>query len=303
MHTLVVTLVVLLGESSAAVVDKQRWMANFQDARLKDLPIIPGTHHSSSRNVNTNAVKLVEHWVRNQYMSIPDQLNNGVRYLDFRIDADSRDIWISHNFIMSHRLRQSLESIKIFLNQNPTEVVLFVLRWDHQPKSDNLKQILQTNLANCLYEPVGPVTSTSLANLVIGQVAGKAVMLTDINAFKAENHSPVGPGDLRVAFSIDTSLCFSQLSDIEHDDFAKIEIQRYFREGCSKVGCSKLHGFVENYYPKQADFPLGPKVGRERVNNTYLECIETGDNRHPGIVALDFITEADSDQLFRKFQV
>lgn len=106
---------------------------------------IPGTHNSGA------FFKLSAPSVRCQGESILEQLNNGVRFLDFRLSKDymSRgekvnDIMIVHGKFPvklsgSYKFKQALKDVYKFLNKNPTETILISIKFENTMLNWNSK--------------------------------------------------------------------------------------------------------------------------------------------------------------------
>lgn len=116
---------------ASADVTGANWMSAVSDNTKITALNIPGTHDSATQNIFFSAI------AKTQDLSIAAQLNAGVRFLDIRLKKSSND------FISVHTLnnKQSLglfakdltagdiiASCKSFLEANPGETILFLLR-------------------------------------------------------------------------------------------------------------------------------------------------------------------------------
>lgn len=109
--------------------NRHNWMKDVPDDRkLKDL-CIPGTHDSGAW-----------HWlnggmVRCQSRTIGEQLNDGIRFLDVRVNAENGRI--NHGPIMLPdnsdflNLSEVIDDCISFLKDNPSETILVMLSWEH----------------------------------------------------------------------------------------------------------------------------------------------------------------------------
>ncbi|MDD6603779.1 MAG: phosphatidylinositol-specific phospholipase C domain-containing protein [Eubacteriales bacterium] len=121
-----------LGSSLTGV----NWMSGIKDdTYLSDISI-PGTHDSGTRIVDNISTT----WAKCQSLSIAEQLNIGVRYLDMRLAYDtackgnirvvhsSVDCWNGNNGKLT--LYEVLNDCYAFLNANPTETIIMSVKED-----------------------------------------------------------------------------------------------------------------------------------------------------------------------------
>lgn len=112
--------------------EPSQWMASTLDMdslALGDL-ILPGAHNSGVDRKATYAAPGLAHWTACQNNSFYEQLQNGARALDVRVeyDVDSRGVgtfWFQHNGVRSSRSMENLiMQLMRFLQENPDEFVL-----------------------------------------------------------------------------------------------------------------------------------------------------------------------------------
>ncbi|RZC35094.1 PI-PLC X domain-containing protein 3 [Asbolus verrucosus] len=128
--------------------DLEHWMTNLPQ-KLKSLPIIhlaiPGSHDSITYGITTKSrlapdaeriirdlrflgpvlrVFMVE-WSKTQLKNVLEQLNMGIRYLDFRVATKigTDDFYFVHG-LYSNGVGDVLEQIKGFLDTHPKEVII-----------------------------------------------------------------------------------------------------------------------------------------------------------------------------------
>ncbi|KAK9701858.1 hypothetical protein K7432_011544 [Basidiobolus ranarum] len=117
--------------------NRSRWMEEtaecvpgFKNKKLYEISI-PATHNSATYTT----IQAGSPWVVCQRHPIYTQLRGGIRSLDFRVCDDSGDsnLWVSHGSLCSHLINH-LEEIKQFLNENPKEIVLVLMKkdWDRK---------------------------------------------------------------------------------------------------------------------------------------------------------------------------
>lgn len=112
------------------------WMSGIKDdTYLSDISI-PGTHDSGARIVDSIATT----WAKCQNLTIKDQLNIGVRYLDMRLEYDtsckdnirvvhsSINIWNGNNGALT--LYEVLNECYAFLDSHPSETIIMSVKED-----------------------------------------------------------------------------------------------------------------------------------------------------------------------------
>jgi len=123
------------------------WMESIaEEIANKDLReiVLPGTHDAGSREWQGWGA---DHLVETQNYTINEQLNYGIRYLDFRVTYNSGDnAWIfSHaGWDMEDKVYTALDNIKTFLDRHPKEIV--IIDFQHFPEIDDSDD--QANLPN-----------------------------------------------------------------------------------------------------------------------------------------------------------
>ena len=119
------------------------WMKKIpDDTSLKDITI-PGTHDSCTNGVGTVFTRdhgaILKAWAKTQDTSITEQLNNGIRLLDFRLEYDDsmygyNELALCHGdnrlFTCSCNITfyNALYEVRDFLLDHPTETVIISMK-------------------------------------------------------------------------------------------------------------------------------------------------------------------------------
>jgi hypothetical protein len=159
------------------------WMASIPANQALNRLLIPGTHDSGSYAINSQSkfslcsdgalpewleklsdtlpVSIVRaisaNWAKTQPLSIGQQLEQGIRYLDLRVcysDSTShsgeKTFYLCHSLLGSH-LSQVLNDIAQFAKKHPSEIILADLNHlygVHSPEDQNaLSQMIYQSLA------------------------------------------------------------------------------------------------------------------------------------------------------------
>jgi hypothetical protein len=104
------------------------WMTALPDQLDIRQVSIPGSHDSGSKDLLALA--------KCQDMSITDQLNSGIRFLDLRLTPVGSgsivnfSLMTSHTFVSTTNVKEVLKDVNLFLTNNPKEIVLIKIARD-----------------------------------------------------------------------------------------------------------------------------------------------------------------------------
>lgn len=119
-------------------VSLNNWMGNIADQTSIAAISIPGTHDSGATQEPISGT------AKCQNLSIADQLNAGVRYLDVRCRHIDNGFAIHHGAIYQNlNFTDVLNACINFLNSNPTETIIMSVKEEHTP-SNNTRTFEQT---------------------------------------------------------------------------------------------------------------------------------------------------------------
>ena len=109
---------------------------------------IPGTHDSAARFCQ------YAYFSRCQTLSITEQLNSGVRFLDLRVERVNNRLMLVHGSAKCFRsqsdktplfLEDVLSDCRDFLKANPSEALIISIKCDHGDSSENTFDVLFEN--------------------------------------------------------------------------------------------------------------------------------------------------------------
>jgi 1-phosphatidylinositol phosphodiesterase len=131
----------------------ESWMSKFRDETPLSALSIPGTHNSPTCHTALPSVRC-------QAVSVKEQLNNGVRFLDIRVQPENPTDHSKDGLILVHSafpisltgnkyLRDLINTVMAFLDANPSETVIISLKREGVGKSTDqqLSKILHTHYA------------------------------------------------------------------------------------------------------------------------------------------------------------
>jgi hypothetical protein len=171
--------------------DTRSWLAGFKDTKLVDLLVIPGTHNSGSSKSGAHESwwkKTCFCYVRQQSLSIYDQLCAGIRFLDFRLHVEDEgefpNVFLSHSFDTHYTLADALNEVAFFLAEYPTEFVIVYIRIDHwwrsKAKKGQWQAIVEKTLRSSRLE-LASIEAEALDHAKVSDLAGKALILMPDN--------------------------------------------------------------------------------------------------------------------------
>jgi len=172
--------------------DRSDWLKDYSEILLTDLKFIPGTHNSGSTSPLHPLLSPVFIWAKNQWSTLTEQMNFGIRFLDSRVspvsDINGRvSLYLSHHFITNTTLESALADIKSFLSLHPTEFIMLSVRIDYSVHAELSEE---AKIAVIVEEHVDEYLTTlpprkhggfdSLSGISVKDVAGKVILISDM---------------------------------------------------------------------------------------------------------------------------
>lgn len=165
------------GDKGGSVDGSNSWMSRVEDSRPLSRMAIPGTHDAGTQYVQ------LAFFAKCQTKDIAEQLEAGYRYLDIRLAVDGEHLKLMHGFTNCKTgalpwsgvlyLDKVLQQCYVFLENHPTETVLFAVKQEHGKESVAefqrlLDSYVQQNPSRWLLTDTVPT---------LGQARGKIVLL------------------------------------------------------------------------------------------------------------------------------
>ena len=164
----------------------EKWLSKIDDSKKLILMNIPGTHDSTAYYMN----RISFNWARTQNLAISDQLKIGIRRLDVRIIQANNDISLDEDIICCHGIcdcylspnfgdrrkltyKSILLDVKKFLEENPTEFVLFGTYLGRGNNDNPIKRAFEI-----FDKYIGDMSIKYKTDLTLGEVRGKVVNYT-----------------------------------------------------------------------------------------------------------------------------
>ncbi len=124
------------------------WMKNISDSTLVSEINLPGTHNSGALCIDFSLFS------KCQNMTVCEQLSSGVRFLDVRFEKDGGKLRLVHGITdcrkpLSHKEKLYLDDVlkdcKNFLQENPSETILFCIKRDDGASSEETFDVFFSN--------------------------------------------------------------------------------------------------------------------------------------------------------------
>lgn len=137
-----------------------------------------GTHNSCTYGSLLNGCLIpVIPWTQNQSLSIIDQLENGVRWFDFRLSLKNGNVYLSHNYLMEHTLKSIMEEIADYFTKKANRPFIMIhLRvdfndLDNQAVIEPLVQDILSSISSlCVEKNIFDTSIPLLQNTTTGKI-------------------------------------------------------------------------------------------------------------------------------------
>lgn len=161
-------------KNSIDSMDLSNWMANIADSTKLTALSIPGTHNAGAR------FEQISHTAKCQELTIEEQLNAGIRFLDLRCRHTNNTFSIYHGSVDQHQSFSAVQASCIaFLIAHPSETILLSIKEEY--KANKNSQPFETTLnASILANPDRWYVHDSIPSL--GEARGKLVLLRRFSA-------------------------------------------------------------------------------------------------------------------------
>ena len=222
-----------------------------------------------------------------QSLSLHDQLNLGVRFLDIRLKEDHDKLKAVHGFIDQKVSFETItKTIEEFIEKNPSEFIIMSVKEEADPSNSEIsfENSLKSYLDKDIY-----LKDTELPNK-LGDVRGKVMLLSRYEGSTIGVPAYDGWKD-SVSFTLPNDIYVQDTYQITSAEQKQDEIVKCFNE----VGHALKINFLSAY--RTDTFPPSYAVSAaEDINPWINEEINKYNDRN--IVLYDFVTEENMDYFF-----
>jgi Phosphatidylinositol-specific phospholipase C, X domain len=154
------------------------------NATVNHVALIPGSLNSASNEGMYIWSTYYFMWFKNQYFTIQEQLNMGIRFFDIRVAPAfrSNDVFLASNILYTNvNLVDMIQLMIEFLKANQKEIIILYLRKDYDQRNKNfeaLDGVLAEALSGYYAEPKD---GEQLKDQMLSTLRGKIVLMHEDN--------------------------------------------------------------------------------------------------------------------------
>lgn len=222
-----------------------------------------------------------------QSLSLHDQLNLGVRFLDIRLKEDHDKLKAVHGFIDQKVSFETItKTIEEFIEKNPGEFIIMSVK--EEANSSNSEISFENSLKTYLNKDIY-LKDTELPNK-LGDVRGKVMLLSRYEGSTIGVPAYDGWKD-SVSFTLPNDIYVQDTYQITSAEQKQDEIVKCFNEAGHALKINFLSAYRTDTFP-----PSYAVSAAEDINPWINEEINKYNDRN--IVLYDFVTEENMDYFF-----
>ncbi|NLA72573.1 MAG: phosphatidylinositol-specific phospholipase C domain-containing protein [Clostridiales bacterium] len=285
--------------------DTKAWMKHIDEAAPLSFINIPGTHNSTTQYIP------LRYFSRCQNISVAQQLELGVRYLDLRVEHSKGKLKLVHSIIDCKKSAFSFEKLWLddiiddcsrFIKENPSETIIMNFQIDdgkeHLLASDVLfERYVFSNKSLWFTENKNPCLKECRGKLILARrtpISDK-FPFNDMNSGINFYNSGTDVKNERVIRSVkDGSTAFTAYVQ---DDFSVPPKVKWFDFvlPCLNEKKASENSLLVNHLSANNGF-FSPKITANYVNKRFMGY-ELKKGGHYGIIPADFITKELSEKI------
>lgn len=269
------------------------WMASVANGVNLTLLSIPGSHDAGA------TVEPVSGTAKCQNLSIGDQLNAGIRFLDVRCRHINDAFAIHHGAIYQNKnFDDVLNACFTFLNTNPGETIVMSVKEEYDP-SGNTRTFEQTFDSYVAKNPTQWYTGATVPNL--GDVRGKIVLLRRFSATALPKGLDATNWADNTTFSINNSDASMRIEDnyVVPDNNAKWNsITALLGEAKTGAGTTLYISFTSGYKSLIFSIPSITTVSNA-INPNVTSYFTSNTSGRYGIIPMDFSESGRASLIYK----
>ncbi|MDQ1855946.1 phosphatidylinositol-specific phospholipase C [Chryseobacterium sp. WLY505] len=280
--------------ASLAPIEMNSWMSGLQDNISISKISIPGTHDSGARI----DAPVVSGTAKTQDLSIAEQLNAGVRFLDIRCRHIDNAFTIHHGAIYQNlNFDDVLNACYAFLNSHPSETIIMSVKEEYDA-SNTTRSFEQTFDS---YVQKNPSKWDLGANIpTLGAVRGKIKLLRRFSSgtTKGINASPWADN---TTFDINNSGVQLKVQDyykVTNNDDKWNGIFNLLNEAKNDTNGKLFVNFTSGYKPGIFGIPSIPTVSNN-INPRLKTFFQSNTHGSFGIMPIDFVNAELSELIVK----
>ncbi|WP_236652781.1 phosphatidylinositol-specific phospholipase C [Chitinophaga vietnamensis] len=268
---------------TAANWSNNNWMTAIPDNTVLSALTIPGTHDSGARNEPFPGT------AKTQTLSIGDQLNAGIRFLDVRCRHIGDAFAIHHGSIYQNlNFDDVLNACFAFLASNPGETIVMSVKEEYDP-TNNTRSFEATFDSYVAKNPGGWYLGATIPQL--STVRGKIVLLRRFSSSNTKGIDASAWAD-NTTFSINNSNANLRIQDqyqVPDNNGKWNVITSLFNEATSGNSATLYINFTSGYKSMIFGIPSITTVSDD-INGRLDSYFSTAAHARYGIIPMDFAT-------------
>ena len=261
------------------------WMKDLPDTTLVKSIDLPGSH-------DTMALYSVADLAGQcQTLSLRDQLNLGVRFLDIRLKEDHNSLKAVHGFIdQKASFKDIKQTVTTFLEKHPSEFVIMSVKEEADPSGSDIS--FEQALINEIGDNSIFLKDLRLIPSFINEVRGKVVILSRYKDSSIGIPAYEGWEDSK-SFTLPNGIYVQDTYQITSKEQKQEEIIKCFNELVYTLKINFLSAYRTNGFP-----PSQAMTAAKDINPWINKEIDKYSDR--GIVLYDFISEENMNAFFKE---
>jgi 1-phosphatidylinositol phosphodiesterase len=270
----------------------ENWMGLLANGKKISAISIPGTHDSGA------TYEPIYGTAKCQNLTIDQQLNSGVRFLDIRCRHINNAFTIHHGAVYQNaNFNDVLTTCWRFLEDNPTECIIMLVKEEHTPSNNN-RTFEQTFDDYVQMNPNGWYLSNSTPDL--GSVRGKIVLIRRFNASGLPKGIDATNWKDNTTFNINNpsaSLKVQDMYKVTNNRNKWNAVVSLLNESNNGNGTVLNINYTSGYRPLIFGIPNIPYVSNY-MNPRLVTYFNTNTRGCYGSIMMDFITPPLSAKIF-----
>lgn len=270
--------------AAAVPVEMNNWMAGLQDNISISKISIPGTHDSGARI----DAPVVTGTAKTQNLSIAEQLNAGVRFLDIRCRHIDNSFTIHHGPIYQNlNFDDVLNACYAFLENHPSETIIMSVKEEHDA-SNTTRSFESTFDSYTQKNPSKWDLGTNIPTL--GEVRGKIRLLRRFSAGTAKGINATSWAD-NTTFEINNPGAQLKVQDyykVTNNDDKWNGISNLFNDAKNSNSNRLFINFTSGYKPGIFGIPSIPTVSNA-INPKLKTFFQSNTKGSYGVMPIDFV--------------
>ncbi|MFP7658444.1 phosphatidylinositol-specific phospholipase C [Chryseobacterium proteolyticum] len=282
------------GKVTLATIGISNWMSGLEDNTSLSKISIPGTHDSGAmREVPSNSGT-----AKTQNLTISEQLNAGVRFLDIRCRHIDNSFAIHHGAIYQNlNFDDVLNACYSFLDSHPTETIIMSVKEEYNA-SNTTRTFEKTFDSYIEKNPSRWDLGTHIPTL--GSVRGKIKLLRRFSAETAKGIDATSWAD-NTTFEINNpnaSLKVQDYYQVSNNDDKWNKISALYNEAKNDTSSKFFINFTSGYKPLIFGIPSIPTVSNT-INPKLKTLFQNSPQGTYGIMPIDFVSAELSELIIK----